>query len=43
MQDIPMAGGDKTNNRGSDAADDVLQNTSKEEIERLACGDIEVR
>ncbi|CAL5224738.1 g7471 [Coccomyxa viridis] len=29
-------------NGGSDAADDVLQNTSKEEIEKLAAGDIEV-
>ena len=30
-------------NGGSDAAEDVLQNTSKEDIEKLAAGDIEVR
>ena len=29
-------------NGGSEAAEDVLQNTSNEEIEKLAAGDIEV-
>ena len=43
MQNSPMAGEAQQKSRGSDAAEDVLQNTSKEEIERLACGDIEVR
>ena len=43
MQGSSMAGESQQKSRGSDAAEDVLQNTSKGEIEKLACGDIEVR
>lgn len=42
-QGSTMAKEAQQKDRGSDAAEDVLQNTSKEEIEKLACGDIEVR
>ena len=38
-----MGGKSEKKNGGSDAAEDVLNNTSKEEIEKLAAGDIEVR